>query len=208
MTPAPTPGSWSVIVLTGGMGRRLGGRDKAAITVLGTTLLDHVIGGLPDDVPVVVAGPGRPTPRPVTFCVEDPPGSGPVAGIAAAAHAIATPYVAVIAVDLPWSAPFVVDLVGELAGTDHDVLIPIDGDGRRQLLCSAWRTASLHEALERLGKPHQRAVRDLVDGARVGERALSEAELSMLADIDTPEDLERAQRHQPGRTLGTEADTG
>ena len=196
-----------MIVLTGGTGRRLGGRDKAGITVLGTPLLDHLIGALPEDVPIVVAGPDRPVPRPVTFVSEEPPGAGPVAGVAAAMTAVSTTYVAVVAVDIPWAGPFVGELVAELARSEHDAVIPVDGTGRRQLLCSAWRTASLRAALDRLGDPRDRAVRDLVVGARIRERELSEEELSMLMDIDTPEDLERAQRLHAGPTLGAEAGT-
>jgi molybdenum cofactor guanylyltransferase len=207
MTPAAPPGSWSVIVLTGGTGRRLGGRDKAGIRVLGIPFLDHLISALPEGIPIVVAGPERPVRRPVSFVSEEPPGAGPAAGIAAAMTAVSTRYVAVVAVDIPWAGPFVAELVAELASSEHDAVIPIDGTGRRQLLCSAWRTSSLRAALDRLGDPRDRAVRDLVAGSRIGERELSEEELSMLMDIDTPEDLERAQRPHPGPTLGGEAGT-
>lgn len=208
MATAAAPGSWSVIVLTGGAGRRLGGRDKATITVLGSPLLDRVVGGIPQDVPIVVAGPERPIGRHLEFRAEEPPGGGPVAGIAAAIPAIGTQYVALIAVDIPWSPPLVIDLIGELAATEDDAVIPVDTDGRRQLLCSAWRTASLLAALNRLGDPRDRAVRELVEGARIRERTLTTTELAMLDDIDTPEDLERAQRHVPSPTLGSEAGTG
>lgn len=203
MTSASGPAHWSAIVLTGGTGRRLGGRDKAAIDIAGMTLLDHLIEGLPADVPVVVAGPDRPTRRAVTFRGEDPPGSGPVAGIAAALAGVSTPFVAVLAVDIPWSAPVVGRLVADPALTDDtDGLIPTDADGRRQLLCSVWRTSALTAALDRLGDPRGRSVRDLVDGARVRELPLTLAEAALVADIDTPADLAREQRRGRRPTLG------
>lgn len=202
MTPASRQGTWSALVLTGGTGRRLGGVDKATIDVAGTTLLDHLVGALPPTVPVVVAGPERPTSRPVTFRAEEPAGAGPVAGIAAALAEIRTPYVAVLAVDIPWSAPVVTALVAELCLTDDiDVLIPVDAEGRRQLLCCAWRTAALASSLERLGDPRGRSVRDLIAGARVQERVLTPDEASLLADIDTPADLDRELRRGRGPTL-------
>lgn len=195
--------AWSAIVLTGGTGRRLGGMDKAAIDIAGMALLDHVVEALPIDVPVVVAGPQRPTSRPVTFRSEEPPGAGPVAGIAAAIVDVSTPFVAVLAVDIPWSVPVVARLVADLLLTDDaDGLIPTDADGRRQLLCSAWRTPALAAALDRLGDPRDRSVRDLVDGANVQDRPLSPSETELLADIDTPADLAREQRREGRRTLG------
>jgi molybdopterin-guanine dinucleotide biosynthesis protein A len=193
---------WSAIVLAGGTAQRLGGIDKASLEVSGRTLLDHLIGTLPDTVPIVVAGPRRPTVRPVTYRVEDPAGSGPVAAIAAALAAISTPHVAVVAVDIPWSGPVVLRLMDELSDAgdagDAEAIIPIDAQGRRQLLCSAWRTTALAAALDRLGDPGGRSVRALVDGVVVRERPLSEDEAVMLADIDTPDDLAR-ERQRVGR---------
>jgi molybdopterin-guanine dinucleotide biosynthesis protein A len=190
---------WSAIVLAGGTAQRLGGVDKALLEVSGRTLLDHLIGTLPDTVPIVVAGPRRPTVRAVTFRVEDPAGSGPVAAISAALAAISTPHLAVVAVDTPWAAPVVMRLVDELTRAgEAEAIIPIDSQGRRQLLCAAWRTTALTAALERLGDPDGRSVRALVDGVAVRERPLSPDEAAMLADIDTPDDLAR-ERQRPGR---------
>ncbi len=206
--PSPRT-AWSAIVLTGGTGRRLGGRDKAALEISGTALLDHLVSSLPAAVPVVVAGPNRLTTRAVTFRAEKPAGSGPVAAIAAALGDVDTPYVAVIAVDIPWSAPVVVRLVAELAlSDDADAVIPVDAEGRRQLLCSAWRTAGLAAALDRLGDPSGRSVRDLVDGVPIRERPLTDSEAAMLADIDTPQDLARERRRRGGPTLGGVPPTG
>jgi molybdopterin-guanine dinucleotide biosynthesis protein A len=203
MTPASRQANWSAIVLAGGTGHRLGGVDKAALDVAGVTLLDHLIDALPVDVPVVIAGPERPTSRGVTFRMEDPPRTGPVAGIAAAMAAVGTPLVAVIAVDIPWSPPVVARLVDELVLDTHaDGLVPVDGDGRRQLMCSVWRTSVLAAALDRLGDPRGRSVRALVEGMRVHERDLTPVEASLLADIDTPADLARERNHGRGPTLG------
>lgn len=194
---------WSAIVLAGGTAQRLGGIDKALLEVSGSTLLDHLISALPDTIPIVVAGPRRPTVRAVTFRVEDPAGSGPVAAISAALPAISTPHVAVIAVDIPWAAPVVMRLVDELSRAgDAEAIIPIDAQGRRQLLCSAWRTTALAAALDRLGDPGGRSVRSLVDGVAVRERPLSQDEAVMLADIDTPDDLAREQQRLGRPTLG------
>ncbi|WP_345714104.1 NTP transferase domain-containing protein, partial [Kineococcus glutinatus] len=57
-----------VVVLAGGAGRRFAGAgpDKVAAPLDGRSLLDHLLAGLPPQLPVVVVGPPRPTARPVT----------------------------------------------------------------------------------------------------------------------------------------------
>jgi molybdopterin-guanine dinucleotide biosynthesis protein A len=193
--PVPAdPAPWSAIVLTGGTGRRLGGTDKAGLELRGASLLDHLVDGLPATVPVVVAGPDRPVNRPVHFRPEQPPGGGPVAGIASGVPAIETPYVVILAVDLPWSGPVAAELVAELAAGDVDAIIPLDAGGRRQLLCAAWRTGALVEALARLGDPVNRSVRELLDGCTIRDWIPSDPHAQLLADIDTYDDLARELR--------------
>ena len=200
---------WSAIVLAGGTAQRLGGVDKASIEVSGMTLLDHLIGALPDTVPIVVAGPSRPTVRAVTFRVEDPAGSGPVAAIAAALSAISTPHLAVVAVDVPWSAPVVMRLVEELSRAgDAEAIIPIDAQGRRQLLCSVWRTSGAG----RRARPPRRSARPVGPGPRRRSgrpRAAAVGdEVVLLADIDTPDDLARERQRLGRPTLDHRPPTG
>lgn len=182
---------WSVILLTGGTARRLHGADKAMLDLAGTTPLAMVLDSVPPDVPVIVAGDPIPTPRPVTFCREDPPGGGPAAGIASALPWTATDLVGLLAVDMPWSVPILESAVTALRDSAADVVVPIDGDGRRQLLCSAWRTEALRQAVTHAGDLSGRPVRDLLTG--VGVLELPHCGSDDLADIDTPEDLSRAR---------------
>ena len=100
-------------------------------------------------------------------------------------------------------------LVEELSRAgDTEAIIPIDAQGRRQPLCSVWHTGALAAALDRLGDPHGRSVRALVDGVVVRERPLSEDEAVMLADIDTPDDLARERRRLGRPTLDLGPPTG
>ena len=81
-----------VVVLAGGRGRRLGGLSKADLVVGGARLLDHILGDLADwDHPavtlgrtVVVAPDTVNVPDGVRRTLEEPPGGGPSAGVAAA----------------------------------------------------------------------------------------------------------------------------
>src|SRR3954451_21606618 len=88
---------YDAVVLAGGSGRRLGGVDKPALRVGSTSLLDRVLGAVPDASSVVVVGPSRATSRPVTWVREDPPGGGPVAALAAGLPLMTAPFVAVLA---------------------------------------------------------------------------------------------------------------
>jgi molybdopterin-guanine dinucleotide biosynthesis protein A len=182
----------SVIVLTGGSGRRLGGADKARLDVTGEGLLDHVLRSLPPGMPVVVCGDVIGTCRPVEFVREDPPGGGPAAGVATAIALVRTPLVGLLAVDMPWgAAPMQQALVALHEQVDVDAVLTVSEDGRDQPLCSAWRTAALRAAVVDAGPLTDRPMRDLV--ARVRTTTLAVA-MEDLLDIDTPEDLERARR--------------
>jgi molybdopterin-guanine dinucleotide biosynthesis protein A len=192
---------WSVIVLGGGRATRLGGLDKSAVDLGGRTTLDRLLSTLPTDVDVIVAGPPQAVHRPVRFRMEEPRFGGPVAGIAAALPDVTTPAVALAAVDAPWGGALLDTLVEHLRDHGGDAVIPTDIDGRRQVLLSAWRTSALRSALDRLGDPRGRAVRELETDADVVEFPLTPDQQALTLDIDTEADLERAQRLASGPTL-------
>jgi len=190
---ASPPVQWTTVVLAGGRGSRLGNDDKAAVTISGTSALDHLLASLPQRVPVVIAGPTHPTRRPVTFRQEKPIHGGPVAGIASALEAVSTPVTALLAVDMPWAGGLLQRLIAEFASCEAAALVPVDRSGFRQPLCAVVRTEALRRALRQLGDPGGRSMRDLMSLIDIRERPLSEAEMGMVDDIDTPDDLRRAR---------------
>jgi molybdopterin-guanine dinucleotide biosynthesis protein A len=195
--------TFSAIVLTGGRSSRLG-RDKTAALLGGVPLLHRVVAGLADADAVVICGPRVPVPAPVrlVWVREQPPGGGPLAGVAAALPAVVTPEVVVLAGDLPFSAPLVPVLLGRLAATDADAVVPVDGSGRRQPLAAAYRTAALRAALRALEPVRGRAMRDLLDVLAVHEVDARDLPPRTLVDVDTPAELARARsldRADPGR---------
>jgi molybdopterin-guanine dinucleotide biosynthesis protein A len=193
--PWPPPG-WTVLVLAGGRGSRLGNDDKAATTIGGASLFDRLLSSIPAGVPVVVAGPQRPTNRPVTFRREWPLHGGPVAGIARGLEAVSTPVTALVAVDMPWAGELLAKLIAEFGSCAASGLVPVDTSGIRQPLCAVFRTQALRSALGQLGDPQGRSLRDLVSLVDVQERPLRRAEMGWVQDIDTPADLERARSTQ------------
>jgi molybdopterin-guanine dinucleotide biosynthesis protein A len=193
----PWPTGCTLLVLTGGSSRRLG-RDKATAHLGGRRLVDRLLAGVPAELPVVIVGPtlldvaGR-----AAFVREEPPGSGPMAGIGAGLVAVSTPLLGVIAADMPFALPVIAGALTRLAGTGSeragggvDAIVPIDTRGHRQLLCAAYRTDALRAVLAELGPLAGLPVRALQPGLAVMEWPVSEAE---LADVDTPEQLAAAR---------------
>src|SRR4051794_8978521 len=105
MTPACHDAgmSWAAVILTGGTATRLGGLDKASLELADRSLLDHALAAVAGADEVVVVGPRAPAPAGVRFTREEPPGGGPLAGIAAGVSALTPGHrrVVVLAVDMP-----------------------------------------------------------------------------------------------------------
>ena len=74
----PDP-AYDAVVLAGGGARRLGGTDKPGVRVGGRALLDRVLTACAHARTTVVVADPRPTPRPVLWTREEPPGAGPLA---------------------------------------------------------------------------------------------------------------------------------
>ncbi len=122
-TAGPAPIS-AAVILAGGRGQRLGGLDKPALLVDGRPLLERALDAARGR-PIVVVGPPRALPAGVLGAIEDPPGGGPAAGVAAGFAALPQlpdgAIVAVLAADLPGIGASTVDrlsaaLSAEIAG--------------------------------------------------------------------------------------------
>jgi molybdopterin-guanine dinucleotide biosynthesis protein A len=125
--------------------------DKAGLVIAGETLLDRVLAATCDASRVAVVGPPRAVDLPVRWCREDPPGSGPVAAVAAGLLETSADTVVLLATDLPWIARAVDRLRTALEGAPAaDAAVLVDATGRRNYLAAAWRRAALLAALQRL----------------------------------------------------------
>ncbi|GAB6899729.1 molybdenum cofactor guanylyltransferase [Kineosporia succinea] len=192
--------AFATVVLAGGTGERLGGVDKAAIEVAGVSLLDGVLLATTAAETTVIVGQARPTVRDVAWAREDPPGTGPLAGLFAGVEALgpdAPGLTAVFATDLTrLGAADVRRLVNALATTpeaEADAALFVDAEGRRQPLAAVYRTAVLTRVLRSLlpldGKP-VRALVKLLGVVEVPDHGASQ-------DCDTPEQLARLKSDEP-----------
>ncbi len=187
---------YDAVVLAGGAGRRLGGLDKAAVVIGTKPLLDRALDAVRGAAHVVVAGPARLLPDGVTPVSEDPPGGGPVAAIAAALPYVESSVVVVLACDMPLLTDSTVDRLVTATTGLVDGAILLDGQGRRQYLASAFRTASLARALAQSGSPDGVAMRHVVARLTMQELA-TDPEVTL--DCDTWDDVERSRHLLEGR---------
>uniref|UniRef100_A0ABV5MPI0 NTP transferase domain-containing protein n=1 Tax=Dactylosporangium vinaceum TaxID=53362 RepID=A0ABV5MPI0_9ACTN len=73
----------------------------------------------------------------------------------------------------------------------HDGAVFVDGSGRRQLLCGAWRSGALLGAVQGFGVVEGGAIRRLVSGLEVAE-VRWDGERAPYFDCDTQDDLREA----------------
>ena len=160
-------------MVAGGAAKRWGGRDKLAAEIDGRTVLDWTVAGLAQGGAgrVICVGPTR---QPaagssVTWVVEDPPGAGPLAAVAAGVAEVRSDYCWVCAGDQPLffgAMPVLGEALAASAGAGAAVAV-LRVDARRQPLAALWRTGAL-VARAAASRPDA-AVNALFDGVQVIE---------------------------------------
>ncbi len=175
--------AWDAIIVAGGAGRRLGGASKPSLVVGGTTLLARALDAVVGAQGVVVVG--GPRVDGVAWTVEDPPGSGPAAAMAAGVAALAlgaAPWTVVLGVD----TPLVADAVARvMAARDNgrDGAWLVDAEGREQPLLAVYRTDTLAARCE--GTLANASLRRLTAGMNMV--AVRDAD-GLSRDLDTWDD--------------------
>ncbi|GAA6525978.1 molybdenum cofactor guanylyltransferase [Intrasporangium sp. DVR] len=180
------------------------GRHKPALTVGGRAIVARVIDAVPG-WPVVVVGSGARVPEGTRVVSEQPPGGGPVAGIAAGWAALTDgSYAAELGPDGP---DVVVVLAGDLpfltrdhlealvAAADGGVAVTVSTSGPNWL-CSAWPAQLLRSRLAAVGAPAGVSVRRLLGDV---PRVETPDRHDIATDVDTPEELEAARRRVDGQ---------
>ena len=185
-------------ILAGGRARRLGGLDKSSLTIGGLTILQRqldLLQGVADRVIVIASDQAQFAGLDVPVVPDLVPGAGSLGGIYTAVAAADSP-VLVLACDMPFlTSPFLARVFDR--GQDVDVALPRGPDGYHPL-CACYAPACAGPIRRRLEAGALKVI-DLLTDVRVGE--LDPAELEafdpdglLLLNINTPDDLARAQR--------------
>ncbi|WP_051898751.1 molybdenum cofactor guanylyltransferase [Sciscionella sediminilitoris] len=185
--------SYAAIVLAGGAARRLSGVDKPMLRVGAHSLLEQVLAALDGADQRVVVGPRRPEVTGASWTREQPPGSGPVAALAAGLAALTAPVprrLVLCAADLPaFTASTVRRLLAALDTEPGSAGVVLrDGEGRAQWLAGAWRTAELRAAIP--DDPADASLRSTIGKLPV---ATLTAQGDEARDVDTAEQLSAAR---------------
>ncbi|MEX5271081.1 molybdenum cofactor guanylyltransferase [Kocuria sabuli] len=199
-TPAGPPASTSAgtvvfhaVVLAGGRSSRLGGRAKAGLRQDGRTLVELTVDAVRMAAGVVVVGPeDLLLPQGLLRTREDPPFSGPAAGIAAGLTALEVldpaEWTMTLACDMPGVARAVpLLLAAARAAPDAAGHISVTPDGRRQPLAALYRTEVLRDAYAGQD-PTDRSVRSFVRHLPLRDVTVAE---DATADVDTWDDVQR-----------------
>jgi molybdenum cofactor guanylyltransferase len=193
---------YAAVVLAGGRGRRLGGPAKPAIAVGGRPMLSRVLLAVAAAEVRVVVGPpdlGPLVPPGVRVVLEEPAGGGPVAALAAGLPSVPPEVdrIVLLAADLPLLTPAAVGRLLE-ALDDVDGAVYVDGTGRRQWLCGAWRLGVVRQRLAGVGAPAGRSLHDLFGPLRVAAVSGAAGEPPPWYDCDTPAAVAEAERFYGG----------
>jgi molybdopterin-guanine dinucleotide biosynthesis protein A len=196
----------TAIILAGGDSQRMGS-DKASLLLGGQPLLQRVIATMQQVFPHVIVSVRQPRPEInlPQVCDEQADegmqGAGPLAGLAAGLGHITTPWAFVVACDMPFVEPAMVEL---LAGyrSDFQAVVPVV-QGHPQPLAAFYAGSCLGNLRAHLaggGKNSFRAVLVQLQVRYVDESELLKADpaLRSFFDLDTPQDVAAAQNRFGG----------
>jgi len=186
-------GGCSLVILAGGLSRRMG-RDKASLPAGDGTLIEHLAHRLAPavDETIVAGGSVRPTLPGVRMVEDRHPGLGPLAGMHAGLAAARYPHVWVVGCDLPDTDPALAQLFLGFAGGYEAVVPSIDAEP--QGVCALYDRA-LASRIEGLLASGERRVKALLAASNVRyvtpeELRAVDPELRSFRNINTPADYE------------------
>lgn len=185
------------MIVAGGRSTRFGDEDKAVADLAGTPMIRRVadgIAGVVDDLVVncradqvdAIRNAMAGYDRDVTFAEDPDPDEGPMAGIRTGLRAAATEYAVVVACDMPFVDPDVVDYLFERAA-GCDAAVPQLDDQWFQTTQAVYRADAMAAACEEaLAAGKHKIVEPLFELDYV---AVGEAEVEAVGTLDTFENL-------------------
>ncbi len=182
----------TALVLAGGKSTRFGA-DKARYAVGGQPMIARVLeaaAAVAAEVRISVGQEGAPLPEParrVRRVIDHYRDAGPLAGLHAGLHAATTPWLLVVACDLPFLTADVLRILLASRAPEADAVVARAPDGRLHPLCACYhaRTLPVAEAQLQAGRLAMHAFLD-----RLQKLRLVDLPEQPLRNINTPSDLE------------------
>jgi molybdopterin-guanine dinucleotide biosynthesis protein A len=184
----------TALILAGGKATRLGGVDKRELVIEGRTIFDRQVEALGPCVAEILVSSPRVIPgfRTVTDAVPD---LGPIGGIAAGLAAATTPWLFVIAGDMPHIHAGLIELVLSHADAESDA-VGIRIGGMPEPLCTALHVAVWRPIVTARISARRLKASSLLTDERKRVRWIEEAEvrgvdpaLRALHNVNAPSDL-------------------
>jgi len=196
----------SGVILAGGRSTRFGEGDKAVADLAGTPMIRRVADRLRNVVDELVVN-CRPEQTPalrnamagypldVGYAEDETPDRGPVAGIRNGLAVAGGEYSLVVACDMPFVDPALVDHLFDRAAS-HDAAVPRLDDGWFQTTQAVYRTVAMHRACDvALDRGDRRIVAPLEDLDYVvveGDEIETVASTESFENVNSREDLQTA----------------
>lgn len=178
------------LVLAGGRATRMGGVDKRSLVVEGRTIFERQCEVLAPRVAEIVVSlaPGAAAVAGHRTVTDALAGVGPLAGIAAGLAAVTTPWLFVVAGDMPYISAALVERMLAAATGDVDA-VGVRVAGLPEPLLCVLRVEAARVAVERrLAAQRYKASALLTDeGMRVAW--LEETESRVVMNLNAPDDL-------------------
>lgn len=185
------------VIIAGGYSTRFGEGDKAIADLAGEPMIRRVAERLASAVDEVVVNcrSEQVVPLsealkgyvyPLTFAEDPEPGQGPMAGIQTGLRAVDAEYAVVVACDMPFIDPALVDhLFDRAAG--HDAAVPRTGDGWFQTTHAVYRASAMADACDAaLERDEHKIIEPLFSLDYV---VVEESEVRKISDLRTFENI-------------------
>lgn len=177
----------SALILAGGRATRMGGIDKRSLVIDGLTIFERQCAVLAPRVAEILVSARTPVPgfRTVADAVT---GQGPLGGIAAGLAAATTPWVLVVAGDMPFLSGDLIDALLAAATPEVDAVGIRVAGLPEPLLCMLEVAAAAPSVARRLAEGRRKASR-LLDDGELRVAWIDDPDPAALRNINTPDDL-------------------
>lgn len=197
----------AAVILAGGRGERLGGANKATIEIGGLRLVDRVRTALAGCEPILIAAGRTPLALEGVRAVPDLDSdyAGPLAGVAAAVHALRdteAQWLLSVAVDTPFFPPDFIDRANQVRG-EVDVVVGCYG-AQNYPTNALWRLTAIRTLPDDIHNgtaPH--SLKRLIAALRSARLDYSPlAPEDPFANVNTAEDLMNLRSRESSMTRG------